>query len=128
MSTERPNSPRDEDIAALLARRYRDTTPEFEARWVALKRNLRKPLRPRRWIWNGWGSWTALAGALAVAAVLSITAWRHERPPAPDVPALSPALAELFTMDEVLGRATLLLDAENRAALLHLPTEPQPRI
>jgi hypothetical protein len=30
-------------------------------------------------------------------------------------------------MDAVLGRATALLDAENRDALLHLPATAQPR-
>ena len=49
MNTQHPNSPRPEDIDALLARGYRDTTPEFEGRWVALKRDLRQP-RSRHWI------------------------------------------------------------------------------
>jgi hypothetical protein len=127
MSTRDPKTPRDEDIDALLARRYRDTTPQFEARWVALKRDLRQPPRSRRWIGSGWAGWPALAGAMAVAVVIAITAWRREPPPRPGVPELSPALAELFGMDEVLGRATVLLDAEYRAALLHLPAEPKPR-
>jgi hypothetical protein len=52
----------------------------------------------------------------------------YEPPPTAGDAGLSPALAELFAMDEVLGRATVLLDAESREALLHLPAEPQLRI
>jgi hypothetical protein len=129
MSNEHPHPPRDEDIDVLLARRYRDTTPQFEARWVALKRALRnEPLRRSRWRWAGWGGWSALAGATTVAALLAVATWRQAPPPVSVPPEPSPALAELFAMDTVLGPATALLDAETREALLHLPAEPKPRI
>ncbi len=38
MKTNSFNIPDDGELDRLLARRYRDTSPEFEARWVALKR------------------------------------------------------------------------------------------
>jgi hypothetical protein len=129
MNTPNPKTPRDEDIDALLARRYRDTSPAFEARWVALKRDLRNaPVRRRWWSFSSWNSWVMFSGvAAALVMVLAFATWRREgsSPVAPV--AISPALAELFAMEEVLGRATPLLDAENREALLHLPVQPQPR-
>ncbi|MBI5689814.1 MAG: hypothetical protein HZC55_06915 [Verrucomicrobia bacterium] len=120
--------PRDDEIEALLARRYRDTSPEFEARWVALKRELRQaPARPRPSWFEGWNRWLALGGALA-AVVLTVAVWRRPAPVRENVPAeVSPALAELFAMDAVLGRGTALLDAENRDALLNLPVRPANR-
>jgi hypothetical protein len=129
MNTPNPKPPRDEDIDALLARRYRDTSPEFEARWVELKRELRNtPVRRRGWTFSSWNSWVMLSGvAAALMMVLALATWRRENPPAVAAAEVSPALAELFAMDAVLGRATALLDAENREALLHLPTPPQPR-
>lgn len=128
MSTQHSPSPRDDEIDALLARRYRDTTPEFEGRWVELKRQLRQaPPRRRLWTWPVWSNGAALAGA-AAAVVFALALWKSEAPPVADSMAVSPALAELFAMDAVLGRATALLDAENREALLHLPVDPQPRI
>ena len=65
---------------------------------------------------------------MTIAAVVGLTVWQPEQPPRPDVRELSPGLAELFAMDEILGRATVLLDAENREVLLNLHVEPQPRI
>jgi hypothetical protein len=126
MKTPHAQPPGDDEIDALLARRYRDTSPEFEARWVNLKRELRTAAPTGRWSWfHGWVRWSALGGAVA-AAVLTVSLWRQ--PPATELPGeVSPALAELFAMDAVLGRATALLDAENRDALLHLPATAQPR-
>ncbi len=130
MNTPKPKIPRDEDIDALLARRYRDTSPAFEARWVELKRDLRNaPIRRRWWTFSGWNSWVALSGvAAALVMVLAIATLRRETASPGTAVEVSPALAELFAMDAVLGRATPLLDAENREALLHLPAQPQPRI
>lgn len=114
----KPRNPiREEEIDALLARRYRDTTPEFEARWVALKRDLRQTPVRRRWSWSGWTSWIAI-GAVAAAAVL-VTSFNLRTTPHVTEP--SPALLELFAMESVLSRGSVLLDAENRAALLNLP-------
>ena len=129
MNTPDPKSPRDQDIDGLLARRYRDTSPQFEARWVELKRELRNvPVRRHWWTWSGRNSWVMLSGvAAALVMVLVVATWRRETPLPVAAVEVSPALAELFAMDAVLGRATALLDAENREALLHLPTQPQPR-
>jgi hypothetical protein len=70
----------------------------------------------------------ALSGvAAALVLVLALTTLRRETVSPVAAGEVSPALAELFPMDAVLGRATALLDAENRDALLHLPTQPQPR-
>ncbi len=125
MNTPRSQPPRDDQIDALLARRYRDTSPEFEARWVALKRDLRSAPPARHLAWfHGWVRWTALGGAVA-ATVFTLSVWRKTAPT--EVPGeVSPALAELFAMDAVLGRATVLLNAENRDALFHLPATAQP--
>lgn len=127
MNPTRPDHPRDDQVDALLARRYRDTSPEFEARWVALKRELRQePVRPRRPAWlAGWTQWLALGGAVAAVAI-TFAVWRQPSPALASAE-VSPALAELFAMDAVLGRATALLDAEHRDALLHLPAQTQPR-
>ena len=126
MNTPGSQPPRDNEIDALLARRYRDTSPEFEARWVALKRDLRTAPPARALAWHeGWTRWFALGGAVAAVA-LTVSVWR--RPAPADVTTEpSPVLTELFAMDAVLGRATVLLDAENRDALFHLPVSHQPR-
>lgn len=130
MNTPHTRPSGDDPVDALLARRYRDTTPEFEARWVALKRELRTAPPPaRRWTWLGWGGALALGGVAVVAlALLVFTPAFRKSPVSPTVAEVSPRLAELFAMEAVLGRATVLLDAENRDALLHLPVPPQPRI
>jgi heme A synthase len=125
MNASQSQPPGDKEIDALLARRYRDTSPEFEARWVALKREMRTAPRPARHAWfTGWNRWFALAGA-AAAVVLTVSVWRKAPPPQGPTQ-VSPALAELFAMEAVLGRGAVLLDAENRDALLHLPVS-QPR-
>lgn len=125
MNPPRPTPPRDEDIDALLARRYRDTTPEFEARWVELKRDLRqRPMRRHPWTWVSLNRWVLLGGVAALVVALTVTRWR-ETPPTIALDTPSPALVELFAMDAVLGHATALLDSENREALLFLPAQSQ---
>lgn len=126
MKTRPHPTPDDGQIDRLLARRYRDTTPEFEARWVALKRDLRqrpsgrnRPALP--WRFAGW--FGVVGAAAALAFVL------HFSRPSMVVPEglePSPQLAELFAMDAVLGKAVPLLDEENRTALLNLPATNQP--
>jgi hypothetical protein len=130
MNSPSPKTPRDENVDALLARRYRETSPEFEARWVALKRDLRNaPERRRWWTVSDWKNWVMLSGvAAALVMVLAFAIWRREAAAPVATIEVSPVLAELFAMDAVLGQATPLLDPENREALLHLPAQPQPRI
>ena len=126
MKTDSSHIPDDGEIDRLLARHYRDTSPEFEARWVALKRDLRQmpPARVGRsapWRLAGW--WGALGAAAAVALVIHFTS--PLAPPSPVAPAFSQNLADLLTMDTVLGRAEPLLDEDNRLALLNLPAAAQ---
>lgn len=136
MKTPESPTPSDEKIDRLLAGRLRDTTPEFEARWVALKRELRQtPARKRSALWTTWTAWL---GAVAAGAALAV-AFVAVRQPSVTQPnggeaALvstgavpSEALEELFAMDAVLARARVLLDDENRAALLHLPVDNTPK-
>jgi len=126
MKTKLHPTPDDGQIDRLLARRYRDTTPEFEARWVALKRDLRQRPSSRArfalpWRFAGW--FGVVGAAAALAFVL-----HFNRPSmvAPEGLEPSPQLAELFAMDAVLGQAVPLLDEENRTALLNLPATNQP--
>lgn len=114
--------PGDDEIDALLRRGYRDTTPEFEKRWVDLKRELRSAPAVRRPVPRWW--WLGVLTAAAAAVALLLTVPRRSAPPTPDA-GPSPALAELFAMDAVLSRGTALLDGENRDALLHLPPKAQ---
>ncbi len=130
MNAKRPTPPRDEDIDALLARRYHDTTPEFEARWVALKRELRTTSGWRHQRWLEWRGWLAFAGLTAALAGLALGPWRREPLPAIAPPSRATVLADLVAMDAVLAPAAVLLEKENRMALLHLPTPPpaQPQL
>lgn len=125
MNTPPPRSPADDDLNRLLERGYRDTSPEFEARWVALKRELRQRPAPRpRW-WTAWrlAGWLAIVGTAAVIAFMVFVV----RPPVPSAPELTPQLCELLAMDAALTRAQPLLDEEIRSALLHLPAGDQSR-
>ncbi|MCF7688909.1 MAG: hypothetical protein K9M98_15330 [Cephaloticoccus sp.] len=114
--------PDEEAINRLLSRRYRDTSPEFEQRWIDLKRELRQH-SPGGSTWfpsRQWAGWLGMLGAIAAIAFVVHTS----RTPVPTTAAdmdLSPQLTELLAMDQLLSQATPLLDAENRAALLNLP-------
>lgn len=125
MNTALPRKPDDDDLDRLLERGYRDTSPEFEARWVALKRELRQRPAPRlRWLAAGrLTGWLGAMGAVAVIAFIFFAV----RPPAPPAPELTPQLRELLTLDAALAHAQPLLDDETRAALLHLPATGQPQ-
>ena len=127
MNPHHPHPPSDDDIDRLLASQLKDTTPEFERRWVDLKRQLRTA-PPRRSLVPAWAAWLGLFSA-GVTLVAIFTVLRPGRPEAPAVASVpSPMLAELFVMDEVLARATPLLDAESRDVLLHLPANPSRQI
>ncbi|ACB74718.1 hypothetical protein [Opitutus terrae] len=107
--------PSDDEVDRLLRRRLKDTTPEFEARWIELKRALRATPRRRSSIWARplWS--VLLATSVAVAALLLIP-----RSPRPVATEASPKLAELWKMDQTLAGSTALLSSETRAELLHV--------
>jgi hypothetical protein len=111
--------PGDDETDCLLGRHYRETSPEFEARWVALKRDLRRQpaVRAR---WRPFAPWTGWLGVMGAAAAVAL-AVHFFRPASPSGRVPSPQLAELFAMDAVLHKAAPLLDEDNRSALLHLP-------
>ena len=113
--------PSDDELDALLARRYRDTSPGFEARWLSLKRDLRQAPAARRF--PGW----RLAGWFGAPAAAAACAIFFTRPAVPPSPQLTPQVRELLALDAALVRAQPLLDAGTRTALLHLsPTGPTP--
>lgn len=112
--------PSDDELDALLARRYRDTSPGFEARWVALKRELRRaPVRPRFAGWRLTG-WLGVAAAAACGLFLA-------RPAPPPVLEPAPPVREMLALDAALARAQPLLDEETRTALLYLSSVGSPR-
>ena len=114
MTSPLPSQPSDDELDALLARRYHDTSPAFEARWVSLKRDLRQAPAPQRFPWWRTAGWIGAAAA-AAAFGLIIT-----RPAVPPMTELTPQVRELLALDAALARAQPLLDEETRTALLHL--------
>lgn len=113
--------PSDDELDRLLSRQLKDTTPGFEARWVALKRTLRASpprrrfaLSPARW------SWLLAVGTAAVALLVVL------RTPESAPGSVSPQLAELWAMDEVLAPGVVLLDTENRADLIYVANRESP--
>ena len=126
MKDMKPKEFSEAQVDRLLAGKFRDTTPEFEARWVQLRRELRQAPPPRRTAWMAWTAWLGAVTAGA-ALVLAVVVAVRRPVPTPETVPLSPELAELLTMDAVLHRAQVLLDDEQRAALLHLPVENNPK-
>ncbi|MDI1247520.1 MAG: hypothetical protein PSV13_01430 [Lacunisphaera sp.] len=120
MKPDPRSTPSDDDLDRLLARRYHDTSPEFEARWVALKRELRQA-PPRARLLPAWRltGWFGAVGALGAAAAIAFVMY-SARPATSSSPELTPQVRELLALDESLGRALPLLDEETRTALLHL--------
>jgi len=113
--------PDDNETDRLLASRFNETTPEFEARWIALKRELRNGGQAKR-TWFVWpGAWisVAAAGVVAIGILVAVQQYRPK-----DAPRFSPQFAELFEMNEILDSALPLIDPENRDAFLNLPSKP----
>lgn len=119
--TRRP--PSEEELDRLLASRIKDTTPEFEARWRDVKRELRQS-RPRVSLW-AWRPLLPWAGAAAAVVVAGVVVLQRRPPPVPTFPPATPVLAELYELDATLSSGEVLLDAENRDAVLFLPAEPK---
>ena len=116
-------TPDEGETDRLLESRMTGTTPEFEARWIDLKRELRlnKHLHRRLFAWRG--AWIgAVLGGAAAAVVLLFRS--HVQPPPPS---FSPTFVELYEMNDVLNRALPLVDAENRDELLNLPAKTAPQ-
>ena len=121
MITKLKLPPSDSEIDQLLARQYRDTSNEFEVRWVNLKRDLRQRPARRNPVFglSSLARWLGFLGAMAALVFIVQTFRQPALLPTTDL-VVSPQLAELMTMDEVLGQALPLLDEENRLALLNL--------
>lgn len=111
--------PSDDDLDRLLSRQLKDTTPEFEARWVELKRTLRSTPRRRSGFWPR-PLWSVVLATSVAAAVLLLLPRSPTSAPTP----VSPALAELWAMDEVLAGTTALLSSDTRAELLYVEARP----
>lgn len=120
MSDDPLRSPSDADLDRLLASQPRRTSPEFELRWRELRASWGAPPATFRAAWRKWWLWPGLATAIAAAA-LFVTLRPQPRAASFDVVAFE----ELIALDAALARATPLLDAENRDALLHLPAQPR---
>lgn len=112
--------PSDSELDRLLAGQPRRTSREFEQRWRELRAGFsrRPPTVLERW--RSWWMWPGLATA-ALAAALVVGS--RVRTPAPGTNVV--AFEELIALDNALARATPLLDAENRDALLNLPAQPR---
>lgn len=120
MSDDPLRSPSDVDLDRLLASHPRRTSPEFELRWRELRAAWSAKPATTRSAWRPGWLWPGLAAAVAAAA-LFVTL--RPRPPAASFDVV--AFEELIALDAVLARATPLLEAENRDALLHLPARPR---
>jgi hypothetical protein len=120
-------APSDDDLDRLLARRYHDTSPEFEARWVALKRDLRQTRPARARLLAAWrlSSWFGAVCALGTAAGVAFVIYSAQPAPSSS-PELTPQVSELLALDETLGRALPLLDEETRTALMYLSAVTPP--
>lgn len=119
--THRRPPPTDEEIDRLLSSRLKDTTPEFEARFRDLQRELRQQPAPRRPWWRDWGT-AGLGLALAGAAVV-VLMLRAPSIPDTGTAGFSPEFVQLLEADDLLARAEPLLDQENRELLRQLPAE-----
>ena len=121
MTNRRP--PTEEEIDRLLASRLADTTPEFEARFRDLQRELRQATARRLPWWREWrvaGLGLALAGAAALVLLLRAPSGPGPHPGAAE---FSPEFVQLLEADDLLSRAAPLLDAANRELLLKIPEE-----
>lgn len=119
-------TPRPPDPEALLRQNLRDTSPAFEARWVALKRDLRcERAAKSSWRWS-WPSLTAGAGLLALLSLVLF--WPQSgqtgTPGGPPMVArhtVSPqTIEEMLTLNEALAPALGVIDPEMLETLVML--------
>lgn len=121
MSDETMRPPSDDELDRLLASQPRRTSPEFEMRWRELRATFGQRRIPARSLWQRWWMWPGLVTAALAAIALVLTLRLGQPAPRADILKFE----ELIALDATLSRATPLLDAENRDALLHLPAEPR---
>ncbi|HLP08255.1 MAG TPA: hypothetical protein VK178_08815 [Opitutaceae bacterium] len=119
MNDSSPTPP--DDPEAFLRHGLRDTTPEFERRWTALKRQLRTAPAPRSAPLRRW--WWALLVPTGLAA-----AWLLFFPLAPGTRPADPAadlaaFTDLLTLDAELRAALPLTDREAVDDLLAIPAD-----
>jgi hypothetical protein len=125
MKTSRDTSPGPRpDPEDLLRARIRDTSPEFEARFDALRRRLAQEPRPtvwREWFVRPFGR-GALVFASAVVLVIVLVLFR----PGPDVvTGPTQGYDELVVLDETLRDAMPLIDTETLEILLQMPLDSE---
>jgi hypothetical protein len=111
--------PSDSEIDRLLAGRLKRTSPELELRWRELRGKLAGRHPTRRSKWSHWLLWPGLAAGAFVAVALVFTV---SNPPQPDPRYDLVAFEELIALDTLLAPAMVMLESENRDALLHLPS------
>ncbi len=110
-----------------LRARLRSTTPEFEARFDELRRQLaHEPRRqPQRiWFYSWFTVRPAWAGAALAACIVALFAYRST-PPKPLPKAEAAAYGELLALNDTLRTALPLTDPETLDAMLELPLSPR---
>lgn len=107
--------PPPDDPEPLLRSGLRDTTPEFERRWVDLKRSLRHEPVPRATDRRRWW-WALLPAAAATAVWLFLLAPQQHLSTAD-----TDGYTELFSLDADLRAALPLTNPEAVDTLFILP-------
>ena len=116
----KPNADEHDSLARHLRTGLRDTTPEFEARFDALRRRLAQA-GPRRARFGLGRAWIGAGVGAAVAAAIVVFVMRPGSSPDFD----SAAFGELVAMDEVLRQALVLANDDTREAVLFLPADAE---
>jgi hypothetical protein len=104
-------TPRPPDPEALLRQNLRDTSPAFEARWVALKRDLRGERAAKsswRWPWPALAAGSGLLALLTLAffwAQPGLTGTPGSNPVATQHTVSAQMIEEMLTLNESLAPA-----------------------
>ena len=118
-----PSEEKEEMLGRQLRAQLRETTPEFETRFDALRRTLALEKPRRRWFgfspaWTGAG-----IGAAAAAIVIALLLRPEvESPPPGGNPA---GYGELIMLNEALSGALVLADAELLEAVMFMPADAE---